>query len=76
VSLIRVNKIVIRCRWREETGWKQKWGGKCKGFMIRYGEKQEGWPDGHENEWKSAAGRGEEVAAICKMRQKSGIMEV
>jgi hypothetical protein len=35
-------------------------------FRIRCGEGQEGWPDDHENEWKSATDRVEEVRGICK----------
>jgi hypothetical protein len=32
-------------------------GRTMEGFRIRCGEGQEGWPDGHENEWESASGR-------------------
>ena len=35
--------------------------GNGRGFRIRCGEGQERWLDGHENEWKSATDRGEEV---------------
>lgn len=31
------------------------------GFRIRCGDGQEGWTDGHENEWKSATGGGWET---------------
>jgi len=31
------------------------------GLRIRCGEGQEGWPDGHENEWKSATDGGREM---------------
>jgi len=27
-------------------------------FGVRYGKGQEGWPESHENEWKSASARG------------------
>ena len=33
--------------------------------MIRCGEGQKKWPDGHENEWKSETDRGGEVGASC-----------
>ena len=49
-SLRRRNEIVIRGRWRKGTAWERGWGG----IRIRCGEGQERWPDGHENEWKSA----------------------
>ena len=58
ISLRRENQIVIASTWREVT-WKR--GG------IRCGEGQEKCPDGHANEWKSAADRGEVVVAISRM---------
>jgi hypothetical protein len=33
---------------------------------------QERWLDCHENEWKSATDRGEEVGGISRMRQRHG----
>ena len=51
MSLRRGYKIIIRGRWREETGWEKD----RAGFRIRYGKKQERGPEGQENEWKSAA---------------------
>jgi hypothetical protein len=37
------------------------------GLRIRYRERQERWPEGQENEWKSAAGGvgGGEIMSIC-----------
>ena len=58
ISLRRENQIVIASTWREVT-WKR--GG------IRCGEGQEKCPDGHANEWKSAADRGEVVVDISRM---------
>ena len=56
------NKIVIRGRWREVTGWEREWIGS---FKIRCGEEYERWPNDHENEWKSApTERGGEVRDI------------
>jgi len=40
-----------------------------EGFRIRCWEGQERWLDGHENEWKPATDRGEEVGSISGMRQ-------
>jgi hypothetical protein len=37
---------------------------------IRYGEGQEEWLDGHENEWKPATDGGNEVGDISGKRQK------
>ena len=39
-SLRRGNKIVIRDRWREGTGWEREWEEE-RGFRIRCGEGQE-----------------------------------
>ena len=44
-----------------------------RGFRIRCGEGQERWLDGHENEWKSATDRGEEVGSISRARLRPGI---
>jgi hypothetical protein len=41
-------------------------------FRISYGEEQERWIDGHENEWKCAIDGGEEVEGISRMRQRPG----
>jgi hypothetical protein len=46
------------------------------GFRIRCRGGQERWPDGHENEWKSATDGGEEVGGTSRMRQRLGIGEV
>ena len=46
-----------------------------EGFTIRYGQKQERWPDGHENEWKSATDVGQ-IGGISMKRQRLGIREV
>ena len=43
------------------------WGGQ---FIIRCSERQKRWPDGHENEWKSAPDYGEEVWGMFRMRQR------
>jgi hypothetical protein len=44
---------------------------------IRCGEGQETSLDSHENRWKSATDRGEEVGGgISRMRQTPGIREV
>ena len=59
-----MNKIVIRSGWRDRRQW-VGFGGVDQ-FRIRCGEGQEGWPDGHENEWKSATDRVEEVRGISK----------
>jgi hypothetical protein len=42
-------------------------------FGILSVEKQERWPDSHENEWKSATDRGGED--ISRTRQRHGIRE-
>jgi hypothetical protein len=39
-------------------------------FRIKCGEGQERWLDGHENEWKSATDRGEEVQDEAKSCDK------
>jgi hypothetical protein len=44
-----------------------------EGFRSRCGEGEERWLDGHENEWKSEADRGEDVGGFSRMRQRSGI---
>ena len=38
------------------------------GVQVRYGEGEDRWWDGHENEWKSENDKGEEVGA-SQMRQ-------
>ena len=43
-------------------------------FRINCGKGQERWPDGHDNEWKSATDGGE-VGGISMMRQRCGIRE-
>ena len=35
-----------------------------EGVRIRCWEEQERWPDGHENEWRSATDRGEELGNL------------
>lgn len=40
---------------------------------IRCGEGQEGWPDGHVNEWKSASNRVRQIWYMCRTWQRSGI---
>ena len=40
-------------------------------FRLRYREGQERWPDGHENEWKSATG-----GEICKGRGRGHLEAV
>ena len=44
-------------------------GGVCGEWevRIRYGEGQERWPDGHENEWKSATDGGGDVEGMSRM---------
>ena len=37
ILLKRGNKIVIRGRWREGTGWERRWGGECR-VWIRCGK--------------------------------------
>jgi hypothetical protein len=39
--------MVLKGNWRNRTG----------AFRVRCGEGQEGWLNGHENEWKSANDR-------------------
>jgi hypothetical protein len=43
---------------------------------MKFGEGQDRWLDGHENEWKSAYDRGEKVGDFSRMRQRPEIMEV
>ena len=43
------DKIALRGKWREGT-WKEGNGEGDGGYRIRYGEGQERWLDGHENE--------------------------
>jgi hypothetical protein len=49
------------------------------GFRFRFRERQERWPDGHENEWKSAINMGKNVGSISRTghteRERSGMME-
>ena len=40
-------------RWRAEKGWERGWSGE---WGIRCGEREGRWPNGDEDEWKSAAG--------------------
>ena len=56
----------------EGGNWKEGRIGKRIG-MIRCGERQERWLDGHENEWKSSTVGGEEVKGIFRTRQKPGV---
>jgi hypothetical protein len=42
-------------------------------FRIRCGKGQERWPDGYENEWKSATGRDGELGGILRTCQRPGI---
>ena len=39
-------------------------------FMTMCGERQERWPDGHENEWKSEMDGCEEAGGISRTKQK------
>jgi hypothetical protein len=48
-------------------------GMEMEEFRIRYGEGNEGWPDGHENERKSSSDNGGEV--ISRMNHKPGTRE-
>ena len=62
-------------RWRTELGGRGNGEGSFgEGLQIICGEGQEEWPEGHENEWKSATDRGWEVGGIS--RQRPGTREV
>jgi hypothetical protein len=53
----------------EGARWERGWGGGIGGvFRIWCGEIQGKWPDGHENEWKSAAGVGVGVGVVGTSR--------
>jgi hypothetical protein len=47
----------------EEGNRKGGWTGEGE-VRMRCGEEQEGWLDGHKNEWKSATDEGKKVVVI------------
>jgi hypothetical protein len=67
------NKIVLKHRWRKRTGWESSFVGGMGMLRIRIGERQHRWPDGQENQWKSAIYRGREVVHISRTSQKLSI---
>ena len=46
-----------------------------QGHWAGCGDRQQGWPHGHENEWKPATDRHGEVRGLYRMRQSPGIKE-
>ena len=45
-------------------------------YRMKCEEGQKKWLDGHENEWKSATDRSEEVGGHSRMSQRTGIRKV
>lgn len=54
----------------------KRMGSRIGGVRIKFGKRQERWPEGQENEWKSAAGRvGGEMRVLSRKWQRPGMAE-